>query len=156
MFTPTHNRKAVPFISLEDGHPLPVVSTMRLLGLLIDSDLTWWPLVTDLTSRCKSKIWSLLRLREAGADIPQLVTLYTSRVRSTVEYSCQVYGGLLSAAQSKVIDDVQVRCCQIILGQRSASYSKNLATLELERLDVRRTHLMSKFAVSWWFERNQN
>ena len=104
----------------------------------------------------------MVKLRDAGADVPQLVSLYTARVRTTIEYGCQVYGGLINAAQSKVLEDVQVKCCQIILGGRSSSYSRNLVTLELERLDIRRRDLMLKFAVScyaspdhtWWFERN--
>ena len=92
MFNPTHNCQAVPFVSLEDGHPLPVVHEMRLLGLLLDFDLTWWPLVSDIVRKCRAKVWSLVKLRDAGAAVDQLVTLYTARVvRSTLEYGCQVY-----------------------------------------------------------------
>ena len=87
-------------------------------------------------------------MREAGANIKQLTTLYTARVRSTLEYGCQVYGGLINGAQASVLEGVQMKCCQIILGELSASYAKNLATLDLERLDDRRQTLMEKFAVS--------
>ena len=104
-------RQAVPFIALHDGDPLPVVKEMRLLGLLMDSDMTWWPMINDLVSRCKPKIWSLIRFREAGAAVPQLLTLYIARVRSTIEYACQVYGVVINASQSKVLEDIQLKCC---------------------------------------------
>ena len=69
-------------MSIVDGNPLPCVSEMRLLGLVIDQVLSWCPMVLDIEQRCRSKIWSLLKLREAGADIQQLVTLYTARLVS--------------------------------------------------------------------------
>ena len=55
VFNFTKNRQFIPFCSLTDGNPLPVVETMRLLGLIVDHKLTWWPLVHDLErkSRCK-------------------------------------------------------------------------------------------------------
>ena len=56
--------------------------------------------------------------------------------------------GLINAAQAKVREDIQVRCCQIILGGSSLSYAKNLAKLELERLDARRRSLVEKFATT--------
>ena len=92
MFNPTFNRQAMPFVSVEDGNPLPVVSELRLLGLVLDSKLTWWPMVRDIAARCRAKVWSLVKLRAAGAAVPQLVTLYVARVCSTIEYGCQVYG----------------------------------------------------------------
>ena len=120
-------------------------------------------MVQDLASRCRAKTWTLLRFREARAAVPQMVTMYIARVHSTLEYCCQINGGLINDAQSKLIEEVQVRCCQIILGVRSKSYAKNLAELDLERLDERRSSLMERFAVScyacsdhsWWFTRNE-
>ena len=61
-----------------------------------------------------------------------------------------------------MIEDLQRKCCQIILGSKSTSYAANLEVLELERLDERRKRLMGDFAVkclasskhSWWFTRH--
>ena len=52
-----------------------MVESMRLLGLVIDDRLSWWPLVQDVKKRAKAKIWSVLKLREAGASIAQMVSL---------------------------------------------------------------------------------
>ena len=103
IFNPTLNRQAIPFCSLVDGDPLPVVQEMRLLGLVIDDRLTWWPLVRDIEQKCKCKVWSLVKLRMAGASIDQLVSLYIARVRATIEYGAQVYGAVLNETQFLVL-----------------------------------------------------
>ena len=54
----------------------------------------------DIVARCRAKIWSLVKLREAGATISNLVDLYIARVRTTVEYGAQVYGTVLNGKQS--------------------------------------------------------
>ena len=64
----TKNRQCIPYCALNDGDPLPVVGIMRLLGLIIDDRLLWWPLVHKLTKRDKAKIWIILKLREAGVS----------------------------------------------------------------------------------------
>ena len=74
------SRQAVPFVSLRDGEPLPIVKEMRLLGLIVDSALTWWPMVRDIEARSRTRIWSLAKLREVGASWEQLVDLYIARV----------------------------------------------------------------------------
>ena len=56
MFNKTKNRLCVPFCSLTDGDPLPVVGESRLLGIIIDAKLTWWPLVHDVIQRARAKV----------------------------------------------------------------------------------------------------
>ena len=110
------SRQAVPFVALTDGNPLPIVKQMRLLGIIVDADLTWWPLVDDVVARSKAKVWSLAKLREAGASSDQMKALYIARVRATIDYGCQVYGVLINGVQSSEIESIQSRCLQIILG----------------------------------------
>ena len=86
VFNPTDNRQCVPFVSLEEGEPLQCVEEMRMLGLVFDEKLTWWPFVADVKKRNNAEIWSLVKLREAGASPKQLVEVYIARVRGVVEY----------------------------------------------------------------------
>ena len=88
--------------------------------------------------------------------------VYIARVRSVIEYGAQIYGFLLNGRQSDELEQLQVKCCQIILGANSRSYEKNLAALELPRLSTHREVLMKDFAIScyrssvhrWWFSPN--
>ena len=128
-FNPTTTKQAVPFISLKDGSPLLCQSTMRLLGVIFDQELTWWPLVEDLVSRANSRVWTLVKLREFGAKREQLVENYVLKIRSVLEYAAPVVSCILNAAQSAKIESVQIRCCQIIMGASSKSYRSNLWSL---------------------------
>ena len=113
----------------------------------------------DVERRARAKIWSLLKLREAGANKEQLLALYIARVRSTLEYGAQVFGALINASQSDVLEAVQLKSLQIVLGRFSKSYVENMGALGLEPLAVRRRGLTRKFAIfcfrsnehRWWF-----
>ena len=107
MFNFTKNKQCIPFCSLTDGHPLPVIKESRLLGIILDEKLSWWPLVHDLLQRAKAKVWSLVKCREAGASRDQLVSIYIARVRSTLEYAAQVFDPLLNESQLIEIEAVQ-------------------------------------------------
>ena len=130
------------FCSFRDSSPLPIVAESRLLGILLDKKLSWWPLVRDLRQRASAKVWSLLKLRDAGATQEQLVQLYVARVHSTLEYAAQVYTPLLNASQAMELESVQRKCLQIVLGPKSKSYEDNMATLGLDSLAVRRSFLV--------------
>ena len=134
-FKNKNNRQCIPFCALVDGEPLPVVTEARLLGLILDDRLSWWPLVRDTVQRAKAKIWSLVKLRDAGANVEQLVELYIARVRGTIEYGAQVYGPLLNAGQDEELEGLQRKCVQIVLGPRSKSYRSNLEVLGLEDVE---------------------
>ena len=71
----------------------------------------------DVTKKAKAKIWSLLKLREAGASSKQLLDLYLARVRSTLEYGAPVFGPLLNGLQSNELEAVQRRLVPFIKGQ---------------------------------------
>ena len=113
----------------------------------------------DVLQRARAKIWSLVKCRDAGASKEQLVSLYISRVRSTLEYACQVYDPLINESQSLEIEAVQRNCLQIIMGVSSRSYNSNLSSLGLSSLAARRIVLVRQFAIScyrspnhrWWF-----
>ena len=132
---------------------------MRLLGLIIDEKLSWWPLVRDIMKRSQAKIWSVVKLREAGASTQQLVELYIAIVRSTMEYGAAVFNPLLNGSQTEELESVQRRCLQIVLGSESRGYESNLAKLGLTTLAERRNELVRSFAIScyrspnhrWWF-----
>ena len=147
LFNLTKNRQCLPFCSLMDCEPLQFVGESRLLGLVLDDHLTWWPLVRNVVRKAKSKVWSLLKCREIGASVEQLTSVYVTRVRSTVEYGAQVFHPLLNESQSKEIEEIQRKSLQLILGAKSRSYEANMLTLGLSPLSERRALLVKNFAI---------
>ena len=114
---------------------------------------------SSLVSRTGSKLWAIMRLRDAGADTEVLKVNYCTRVRSIIEYGGAVWGCLISGTQAKYVEKVQIQALQIILGAQSSSYEANLVRLGLERLTIRRKEQITKFAIStirdpnhsWWY-----
>ena len=96
VFNPSVSKQFLPFCALEDGEPLQVMSESRLLGVILDEQLSWWPLIRDLLKRARAKIWSLVKCREVGASRDQLLSIYIARVRSTLEYAAQVFNPLIN------------------------------------------------------------
>ena len=84
-------RQAIPFVALEDGNPLPIVQQMRLLGLLIDADLSWWPLVRDVVARSRAKIWSLVKIREIGATRNQMLSIHSQSKEFSRVWCCGLW-----------------------------------------------------------------
>ena len=142
MINPAHTKQVVPLPSATPGNPLLCVGSMRLLGLMFDDLLTWWPLVRDISSRARRKTWALLRLREAGAPIDVLLVTYCTRIRSVLEYGAQVWGGLILGVQANVLENCQTHALQVILGSESSSYQANLRKLSIPRLSERRKELI--------------
>ena len=121
---------------------------VRLLGLVFDDKLSWWALVRDMAGRARTKLWALVRLRNAGAGPQVLLVNYCSKIRTILEYGAQVWGTFINGAQAKCIEDCQLHALQIILGAQTSSYNVNLAHLEVDRLSTRRDNLILKFAIS--------
>ena len=113
----------------------------------MDQTRTWWPLVNNIVSRTRSRIWALVRLRDNGATIPQLVTTYQLRIRTLLEYACPVWLGMLNGLQKRNLEAVQRQALVIILGKESQSYEKNLIRLGLVTLEERWLLLTKRFAV---------
>ena len=130
-----------------DEQPLMLVQELCLLGILFDHELAWWPIVRDICSRSRAKIWSLLRLREAGAELQILTASYCMRVRTILEYAVPVWGGLLNGQQALALEEVQRLACLVMLGGQASSYAQNLSKLELPRLSTRREELTRNFAI---------
>ena len=148
VFNGTHTRQAIPMVAAYPGQPLQCVSELRLLGLIFDKQLSWWPLIRDLALRARAKLWGLVRLRDAGAGSDVLLANYNARIRSILELGAQVWGTFVNGAQSKCLEDCQAHALLVILGSQASSYSKNRLRLGLELLSVRRDSLIRKFAIS--------
>ena len=94
-----------------------------------------------------SKLWILRRLVEHGVSIENLLLTYTSRVRVCVEENVPLWMFSVSREMETRIEKLQKISLFIILGKHAhRDYSRNLALLNLEQLDVRRQQIAINFA----------
>ena len=94
--------------------------------------------------------------------IPSLVKIYTTQVRSLLEYGAVSWHSMLTIENEKAIERVQKSAIAIILGAEYENYEQGLSNLSLQRLDLRRKKLCTTFARkaanhplhSNWFQKN--
>lgn len=75
------------------GVPIECKPTIKFLGLIFDSKLTWGPHIQDLATRCKKAI-NILRCMANinwGSDREILLSLYKSMILSRMDYGSAVY-----------------------------------------------------------------
>ena len=137
----------LPQLNFPDCEPLEVIYETRLLGVTISSNLSWSAHVDDITKRATKKLWVLICFKSLGGSTEQLLTVYQTRVRSTLEFAAPVFHSGLTKDQSRQIEIVQKKAFAIILAKNYTSYESALLSLNLERLDVRRTNLSYNFAA---------
>ena len=101
----------------------------------------------DITSRATKKLWVLVRFKSLGGSTDQLVQIYLTRVRSTLEFAAPVFHPGMTHEQSMKVERVQKKAFAIILGNRYHNYESALLELKLERLDQRRLTLCYNFAI---------
>ena len=77
----------------------------------------------------------------------QLLTVYQTRIRSTLEFAAPVFHSGLTLDQSRQLEMIQKKALVIILGVNYTSYESALSELNVERLDHRRTELCYSFAL---------
>ena len=146
------------------GKELEVVTETKILGLNIQSNLSWDIQVNNMISKGSRRLYMLNRLKRFGLPVEDLVSVFVSYVRPVVEYATPVWHGSLTAEQSDRLENIQKRACRIILGIKYDSYTEALELTGLQRLSIRRLHLCTNFAVqcseserySDWFPMNRS
>ena len=70
---------------------LETVDAAKLLGVLIDSHLTFGPHMAKIVSKARQKLYSILRLRQYGVNTARLVRFYTACVRPALTNAAPVW-----------------------------------------------------------------
>ena len=112
----------------------------------VSSNLSWASHVKDITTRATKKLWVLVRFKSLGGTTQQLLTVYITRIRSTLEFASPVFHSGLTRDQSEQIELIQKKSLAIILASSYSTYEDALAQSRLERLDKRREHICLSFA----------
>ena len=137
----------LPQLSFPGTEPLEVIYQTRLLGITLTSDLSWTSHVNDIANRATAKLWTLVRFKSLGGSKDQLLKVFQTRIRSTLEFGAPVFSCALTKEQSSRLESVQKKAFAIILGKEYQTYEIALQTLKQDRLDTRRTELAYKFAL---------
>ena len=118
---------------------------MRILGLIIRSDLKWSSNTEHITVKAFKRLWVLRRLKALGASQSRLLDVYFKQVRSVMELAVPAWHPGLTVSDALDIERVQKAALQIILGTSYTGYAAALNYFELDTLEGRRVALCEKF-----------
>ena len=102
-----------PGVSIE-GVEFETVSSAKVLGVTISSDLKWSAHIDSITTKAAKRLYLLRQLKRAGIAPSDLVLFYCSVIRSVLEYACQVFHCNLPLYLSDEIERIQRRALRII------------------------------------------
>ena len=125
-----------------DGSPVQSVSSFKLLGVLLREDLSWCDHVDYVIKKANSRLYALRMLKKAGLSDKDLVTIYSSFIRSRIEYASPAWS-TLTKGQSDLIESIQRRALRILLPEMS--YQDALNYTGLKKLSTRRHNSCEQF-----------
>ena len=118
------------------GNVIQRVDEAKILGVTISSDLKWTKHVNNLLKKANKRLYLLTLCRRAGLSTGDMLCIYTSIVRSILEYCAVVWHTNLPNYLSDAIENVQKRALYTIYG--SKDYSECLELSDLKPLWRRR------------------
>ena len=142
---------------------IEVVEEVKLLGVLVRSDLRWTSNSEAICRKGYTRLWMLRRLKELGAETAELIDVYKQQVLSVLEFAVPVWASSITKHEASTIERVQKTALHIILGIDYTNYQLALKTLNMKSLSERRLELCSKFAVkslrsqkyNTWFKKSE-
>ena len=145
LFNTATTRDFTPKLNIEN-ETIELVEEMKLLGVMVTSDLRWHSNTNYITKKGYSRLWMVRRLKLIGASTAELLDVYCKQIRSVLEYAAVVWHPGLTVNNTADIERVQKACLAIILGKSYTSYPDALKTTGLEMLSSRRKTLCLHFA----------
>ena len=99
----------------------------------------WDVHVDEITRKAGKRLFLLLRLKRSGIPAEDLLTVYTTMVRPTLEYACPAWSTSLTLGLQTDMKRVQRRAINIIYP--NTPYMEALANAQLTSLKQRRAQL---------------
>ena len=130
-----------------NGVILQRVSAVKLLGVWLDEDMSWETNTKQICIKAFSRVSMLSKLKFAGINRSDLLTIYKLFIRSVTEYCCVVFHTSLTEKQCKKIEVIQKASLKIILDKDYINYESALNMCSIDTLANRRQERMEKFSL---------
>ena len=125
-----------------NGKPLEIITSAKLLGLNLTSDLKWNTHTSERIRRASPRQYFLRQLKRCQVAPKELTVFYTTYIRPILEYACPVFHRPLPEYLSDDLERIQRRALKII--HSDLSYSEALKVSVLQRLHERRESITTR------------
>ena len=129
-----------------DNSLLEEVSDCRLLGVILENDLSFEKNTQSFVKKGYTRMIILSKLYAFNLPVEEMVNMYILFIRSVLEQSCIVWHSSITVDDSNAIERVQKTALRIILAEDYSDYHSALQLTELSTLIERRSQLCLKFA----------
>ena len=121
---------------------------MKILGTVVNSDLTWTDNCMMIIKKVNNRMQLIRNIFSFGATREEMVHLWIVFCRSVLEQSCVVWHSSLTQENREDLERTQKTFCKLILQEKYGNYENALMKLDLLTLEKRREILCLKFAKS--------
>ena len=115
-------------ISLDDKY-FEVKQKMRILGVIVSSDLRWEDNTEHICKKAYKNMWVLRRMKSLQMDTFIITDYYMKEVRVHLELAVPVWHSGLTLKLSADIERVQRIAVSILLGRYDFDYGRSCAML---------------------------
>ena len=126
---------------------LEVVYKLKLVGLVLNSELTWDSHIDYTVGRVNKVLWQLTRFRQHGADRKKLIQFYILKILSILMFCAVCFHSSLTKEHSRQLELQQKRSLACLLGSDYQNYNNALSVTSLTRLDTLREEACLKWAI---------
>ena len=133
----SQSENAFPTLYVE-GIPLSYVNSVKYLGILITSNLSWSQHISKLHLKARCLIGMLYRKFYKNASPSTLLQLYISFIRPHLEYCSAVWDPYL-AKDVELLEKTRKFGLKVCLKNWSSDYSSLLSTANIPTLSMRRS-----------------
>ena len=118
---------------------------LKILGFKFGSRPTVRDHVDFMLDKARKKLWTVRHLKKNGMESEDLIKIFNSVIRPTLEYACPTYHPMLNNEMTAEIERVQKQACKIIYGF-DCDYERLINNNKIETLASRREKLTLNFA----------
>ena len=138
----------LPITIADDG--IERVEEAKILGVIIREDLKWNSHVEYMLKKANKRLYLLTLCRRAGLKQSDMLCIYTSLIRSIVEYCAVVWHSNLPKYLSDAVEKVQKRALHVIYGIDDYDECLKLSSLNLlsERREEQCRNLFKSIQMS--------
>ena len=129
-----------------DNNSLNQVRQTRLLGVLVNDQLSWHANTDFIVKKAYKRMMILHNLFEFSLPVQELVNIYILYIRSVLESSAVVWHSSITKLEESQIERVQKTALKVILADNYEDYTSALIVTGLDTLSERRKLLCKKFA----------
>ena len=117
-----------------ENQTMEIVRKAKLLGVMLNDQLTWDDNTAYLVKRSNSRMRLLHKLVSFSVPQEDLLNIYILYIRSILEQSCQVWHCSLTLENLQDLEHIQKNALRIILQDDYQSYSNALSLTGLKSL----------------------